>query len=256
MGTSYVTYYRVSTSKQGRSGLGLDAQRMAVSTYLQEHPGKELATFTEIESGSNNARPQLAAALLRCRQTYATLLVAKFDRLSRNAGFLLTLRDSKLKFVAADMPDANDLSVGFMAIIAQHEREMISRRTKEALAAAKARGVKLGNPRIKPGDDYAASIARRAAAVEYARRAEELRPVFEAANTVNVKQLCEYFQLQGIPSPRGFGCWNFPTMKRLVCHWVLTSPQEVPPAKAEPRYDYQSFLKTLPDSKLFEFENT
>lgn len=218
MNTPYVTYYRVSTAQQGRSGLGLEAQRAAVAGYLKAHPGKELASFTEIESGSNNARPQLAAALLRCRQTHATLLVAKFDRLSRNAGFLLALRDSKLKFVAVDMPDANDLTVGFMAIMAQHEREMISKRTKEALAAAKARGVKLGNPRIKPGDDHAASIARREAALAYARRAEDLRPVFEAAGTQDVKKLCEHFWLESIPSPRNGARWNVATMRRLVAH--------------------------------------
>jgi len=217
--TKFVTYYRVSTQKQGTSGLGLEAQQMAVRAHLEQTKGDEVATFTEIETGKNNNRPELQKALLRCRQTRATLLVAKFDRLSRNAAFLLTLRDSGMKFVAADMPTANDLTIGVLAVVAEHEREMISKRTKEALAAAKARGVKLGNPKILPGDDRAASVARIARNVEYARRAEELRSVYEAAGTDDVKKLCEHFWLEGIPSPQGKASWNRPAMKRLLAYW-------------------------------------
>lgn len=216
MSTKFVTYYRVSTLKQGESGLGLEAQQMAVKKHLAKDNSVELASFTEIETGKNNARPQLQAALLRCRQTKATLLVAKFDRLSRNAAFLLTLRDSGMKFVAADMPDANDLTIGLLAVVAEHEREMISKRTKEALAAAKARGTKLGNPQIKPGDDYAASIAREQAARLYAERAEELRSIVESANTTNASKLCEYFAMLGIPSPRGKDAWNPAAARRLM----------------------------------------
>src|SRR5215468_10112218 len=147
----YVNYYRVSTQRQGRSGLGLDAQRATVKSYLDGHHGIELATFTEVESGKVNERPQLEAALRRCRQTRATLLVAKIDRLSRNAAFLLSLRDAGVRFVAADMPEMNETVVGIMAVIAQHEREAISQRTKAALAAAKRRGVTLGNPTLQAG---------------------------------------------------------------------------------------------------------
>lgn len=141
-----VAYERVSTAKQGRSGLGLEAQRKAIDDYASARDAKILGRFTEVESGRKNDRPELAKALQLAHITGATLVIAKLDRLSRNAAFLLTLRDSGVGFVACDMPEANDLTVGIMALVAQQEREAISRRTKEALAAAKARGVKLGNP--------------------------------------------------------------------------------------------------------------
>src|SRR6202034_2959368 len=118
-----------------------------VDAYLKAHGGVELASFTEVESGKDNARPQLTAALLRCRQTRATLLVAKLDRLSRNAAFLMNLRDSGVKFQALDIPEANTLTLGVMAVLAQHEREIISARTRAALAARRARGLPLGTPR-------------------------------------------------------------------------------------------------------------
>jgi DNA invertase Pin-like site-specific DNA recombinase len=141
-----VAYERVSTARQGKSGLGLEAQRKAIDDYAQTKGGMILARFTEVESGRKNDRPELEKALQLARITGATLVIAKLDRLSRNAAFLLTLRDAGVSFVACDMPEANDLTVGIMALVAQQEREAISRRTKEALAAAKARGVKLGNP--------------------------------------------------------------------------------------------------------------
>jgi DNA invertase Pin-like site-specific DNA recombinase len=141
-----VAYERVSTARQGRSGLGLEAQRKAIDDFAASKVVEVLARFTEVESGRKNDRPELDAALNLARLTGATLVIAKLDRLSRNAAFLLTLRDAGVRFVACDMPEANDLTVGIMALVAQQEREAISRRTKEALAAAKARGVKLGNP--------------------------------------------------------------------------------------------------------------
>ncbi len=128
-----VAYRRVSTTKQGQSGLGLEAQEQAIAQYAASRDGRVTATFTEVESGKNNARPELEKALHLAKVTGATLVIAKLDRLSRNAAFLLTLRDSGVKFVAADMPDANDLTVGIMALVAQQEREAISRRTTEAL---------------------------------------------------------------------------------------------------------------------------
>ncbi|MBN8906814.1 MAG: recombinase family protein, partial [Rhodospirillales bacterium] len=141
----FVAYLRVSTARQGRSGLGLEAQREAVTAFVGARGGKLIAPeFVEVETGKRNDRPQLAAALKRCRTTGATLVVAKLDRLSRNAAFLMTLRDSGVSFVAADLPEANTMTVGVMAVVAQHEREAISRRTKEALAASRARGTKLG----------------------------------------------------------------------------------------------------------------
>jgi DNA invertase Pin-like site-specific DNA recombinase len=140
-----VAYERVSTARQGASGLGLEAQRTAIDAFARSRGATVLARFTEVESGKLATRPELSHALQLARLTGATLVIARLDRLSRNAAFLLTLRDSGVRFLAADMPEANDLTVGVMALVAQAEREAISRRTKEALAAAKARGVKLGS---------------------------------------------------------------------------------------------------------------
>ncbi|MBX0293156.1 recombinase family protein [Hymenobacter sp. HSC-4F20] len=141
----FVSYYRVSTLKQGKSGLGLEAQQAAVRTFVPD-PTRIVAEFVEVESGKRNQRPQLHAAIEAARQHGATLLIAKLDRLSRNAGFIFALRDSGVDFVCCDMPDANTLTVGLFAVIAQHERETISKRTKDALAAKKARGARLGTP--------------------------------------------------------------------------------------------------------------
>jgi DNA invertase Pin-like site-specific DNA recombinase len=141
----YVLYYRVSTACQGQSGLGLEAQRAAVRTFVGD-PSLLLGEFVEIESGKKNQRSQLLASIVAARAAGATLLIAKLDRLSRNAGFIFALRDSGVAFVCCDMPDANTLTVGLFAVIAQHEREMISKRTKDALTAKKARGAVLGTP--------------------------------------------------------------------------------------------------------------
>jgi DNA invertase Pin-like site-specific DNA recombinase len=143
---TYTPYYRVSTQKQGVSGLGLEAQQAAVRAFVQD-PAQLLLEFVEIESGKKNRRPQLLAAIAEARRVGSTLLIAKLDRLSRNASFILALRDSGVDFMCCDMPDANTLTVGLFAVLAQHERETISKRTKDALAAKKARGAQLGNPR-------------------------------------------------------------------------------------------------------------
>lgn len=140
----YVSYLRVSTAKQGTSGLGLEAQRAAVAAFLNGAP--LLAEFVEVESGKKDRRPQLDAAIAAAKAKGAVLVIAKLDRLSRNAGFIFALRDSGADFICADMPDANTLTVGLFAVLAQHERETISKRTKDALAAKKARGEKMGTP--------------------------------------------------------------------------------------------------------------
>ena len=135
----FVAYMRVSTDKQGRSGLGLDAQRQAIADYLGSVTGTKVAEFVEIESGKRDERPQLAAALHRAKMTGAKLIIAKLDRLSRNVGFIARLQESHVKFVCADMPEANELTVHLLAAIAQHERKLISERTRAALAAQAAR---------------------------------------------------------------------------------------------------------------------
>ena len=139
----YVAYYRVSTRAQGDSGLGLEAQRSAVAGFVK---GAIIAEYTEIESGKNNQRVQLAAAIDQAKKAGATLVIAKLDRLSRNASFIFALKDSGVNFQCVDMPDANTLTIGIFATLAQHERELISSRTKAALQAKIAQGVQLGKP--------------------------------------------------------------------------------------------------------------
>lgn len=146
-----VAYERVSTARQGASGLGLDAQRKAINDFAVSRGAEVLLRFTEVVSGKRADRPELAKALHLAKVTGATLVIAKLDRLSRNAAFLLALRDSGVRFVAVDIPEVNDLTVGIMALVAQAEREAISRRTKEALAVAKARGVKPWQPQWGSG---------------------------------------------------------------------------------------------------------
>ncbi len=146
----YVAYYRVSTDRQGASGLGLDAQREAVRRFIGDR-GHLLSEFTEVESGRRHTnRPQLLAALEDCRRRRAVLLIARLDRLARNVAFIANLMEGGADFVAVDMPEANRLTIHILAAVAEHEREMISKRTKAALAQAKARGTRLGNPNPLP----------------------------------------------------------------------------------------------------------
>ncbi len=141
----YVAYYRVSTQKQGNSGLGLEAQRTDVNRFLAK-AGELIAEYRDIETGKKNNRPNLLKAIEVCKKQGATLLIAKLDRLSRNASFIFTLKEAKVDFICSDMPSANTVTIGIMAVLAQDERERISHRTKSALAELKAKGVKLGNP--------------------------------------------------------------------------------------------------------------
>ncbi len=216
-----VAYERVSTARQGRSGLGLEAQRKAIEDYADAKSATILARFTEIESGRKNVRPELDKALQLARLTGATLVIAKLDRLSRNAAFLLTLRDSGVSFVAVDMPEANDLTVGIMALVAQQEREAISRRTKEALAAARARGVKLGNPN-------GAAALRRAGQDGQALRktvydnadafAESLVPLLRnirEQGCTSLRAIATELNAKGIRTRRG-GRWHVSTVRNLI----------------------------------------
>lgn len=144
--TTFVAYYRVSTDRQGASGLGLDAQRTAVLAHIGA--GQLTEEYTEVESGKKHTnRPQLLAALQHCRKKKATLVIAKLDRLGRNVAFIAALMESGAEFVCCDNPHANRLMLHMLAAFAEHEAAAISERTRAALAAAKARGVKLGNPR-------------------------------------------------------------------------------------------------------------
>lgn len=141
---NYIAYYRVSTKQQGFSGLGLDAQKEIVKRFCSD--GIILLEFQDIESGKNNNRPELKKALDAVKKVNGILVIAKLDRLSRNLTFISQLRDSEIEFICCDMPNANKLTIGMMAVIAQEEREMISKRTKDALKAKKDRGISLGNP--------------------------------------------------------------------------------------------------------------
>jgi DNA invertase Pin-like site-specific DNA recombinase len=141
-GTRFISYFRVSTARQGRSGLGIEAQRQAVAAYLTGR--KPLAEFLEVESGRKSDRPMLAQALAACRVHRAVLVIAKLDRLARNVSFVSALKDAGVEFVACDFPQANRLTIHILAAVAENETRMISERTRAALAAAKARGTVLG----------------------------------------------------------------------------------------------------------------
>ena len=176
----YVAYYRVSTAKQGIVGLGMEAQQKAVKTFLAGKDGELISQYREVESGRKNDRPELRKALRKCRLTGTTLLIAKLDRLGRNRRFLMDLADSKLNFVCCDMPEANNLTVGLLACLADYGSQLISERTKAALAVAKARGVRLGNPNlanVRNSDTRKATAAKMANA--RARNAEILEVIHE-----------------------------------------------------------------------------
>jgi DNA invertase Pin-like site-specific DNA recombinase len=222
-----VAYERVSTARQGASGLGLEAQRSAIDRYASERGAEVLARFTEVESGRKTDRPELAKALHHAKVTGATLVIAKLDRLSRNAAFLLALRDSGVRFLACDMPEANDLTVGIMALVAEAERQAISRRTTEALAVAKARGVRLGNPNGaaalrragKGGAALRATVSANAAAF-----ARDLAPVLadiRAQGHVSLRAIAAELTARGIRTRRG-GDWGVGNVKALLlrgtCH--------------------------------------
>lgn len=210
--TSFVAYYRVSTDRQGASGLGLDAQRQSVSRYVADRA--LLAEFREIESGrSERNRPQLAAAIELCRKQRATLVIAKLDRLARDVHFISGLSKAGIEFVAVDMPQANRLTVHIIAAVAEHEREMISARTKAALAEAKRRGTKLGNP------NWQKTIAR----AWEATRAKVGAPAPQTLDLMRqlriegkpYRAIASHLNSMGLRTPRGF-LWHNETIRDLL----------------------------------------
>jgi DNA invertase Pin-like site-specific DNA recombinase len=216
-----VSYLRVSTARQGSSGLGLEAQKLAVEQYATSTDSDIIQTFTEVETGKLNGRPKLTEALLLAKVTGATLVIAKLDRLSRNASFLMALQDAGVKFVAADMPQATHFTVGIMALVAQHEAEAISKRTKEALQAAKAKGTRLGNPngaaalRRKAKGNTAAVSAIKAKADKHAMN---LQPVIEALKAEGITSLgaiAKALNERGMLTPRG-GTWHKTSVSNLL----------------------------------------
>ncbi len=191
----FIAYYRVSTDRQGASGLGLDAQRQAVAGFIGT--GQLVAEFTEIESGRRHTnRPQLLAALTECRKRRgAVLLIARLDRLARNVAFISALMENGTDFIACDMPQASRLTIHILAAVAEHEREMISTRTKAALAEAKRRGTALGNPRIEEARSLAVAAhhARRPAPevcklmTDWNGQGKGLREIARDLNRLNIR---------------------------------------------------------------------
>jgi DNA invertase Pin-like site-specific DNA recombinase len=202
----FVAYSRVSTDRQGKSGLGLEAQREAVLAYLDGGNWQLVGEFTEVESGKRSDRPQLAAALAACKRHKAKLVIAKLDRLSRNLAFIAALMDSGVEFVAVDNPHANKLTVHILAAVAQHEREMIVQRTKDALAAAKARGVVLGNPRLAEARGKA--IAESSAAADaFAANVLPIINEIRASGVSSLRGIARALTARGIRTARG-GQWT------------------------------------------------
>jgi DNA invertase Pin-like site-specific DNA recombinase len=198
--------YRVSTDKQGKSGLGLEAQRQAVESYLNGGSWKLVAEFIEIESGKHSDRAQLRAAQAACKKHKARLVIAKLDRLSRNVAFVANLLEAGTDFVAADNPHANKPMVQMMAVFAEMERDAISKRTKEALAAAKARGVQLGNPRLA---DARAEVnaARQEAADAFAANTLPIIRQIQRSGITSLRGVAKALSDRGVKTARG-GAWT------------------------------------------------
>lgn len=220
-------YIRVSTAKQGASGLGLEAQRAAVQAYAAGGGHHIVAEYLEVESGRRADRPQLAAALAGCRLHRATLVIAKLDRLSRNVGFIAGIMDSGVDFVACDSPFASRLTLHILAAMAEHEAAAISARTKAALAAAKARGVRLGNPNGAAGllagcrEAAAASAAsKRSAAVDRAAAVWPMLNQLRMDGIVTARAAATELNRRGVPAPSG-GVWYAQQVRRV--HTILAT---------------------------------
>jgi DNA invertase Pin-like site-specific DNA recombinase len=211
-------YLRVSTGRQEASGLGIEAQREAVARYARQSGAEILSEFVETESGSVNARPELAVALALCKKKKAVLLIARLDRLSRSLSFVAQLLDGGVDFRCADMPEANRMTLQMLAVFAEHERTVIRERTKAALAAAKARGVKLGTNGVN------LAAANRAEATAFANG---VRPHLQAARSAgcsSTREIGRHLTAQGVPTAAG-GAWHPTTVARLLKHLERAATQ-------------------------------
>lgn len=204
--TKFVAYYRVSTDRQGQSGLGLEAQRDAVARHIGQ--AELVAEYTEVESGRKNDRVQLAAALAKAKSTKSTLVIAKLDRLARNVHFITGLLESGVNFVCADMPEADRTFLQMAAVFAEWEARKISDRTKAALAAAKARGQVLGSPKLaEAGALGIQSIKARAAA--YAERVGPIvRDIIAKSGAKTMRDIAQVLTARCVETPRGGQVWH------------------------------------------------
>jgi DNA invertase Pin-like site-specific DNA recombinase len=212
---SFVLYRRVSTTRQGQSGLGLESQDETVRRYVSNQQGAVVGEFVEIESGKKNDRPQLTDALNECRRLKATLVVAKLDRLSRNAEFLLRLQNGNVDFVCCDCPNVDRFTVGILALVAQRERELISERTRSALQMAKKRGVRLGTRNPKRQVKLMVEGYRR----QKMEFISKVRPVIDEIKSTGVTTLAGIAQCltrRGIPTRTGKTVWFPSTVKTVV----------------------------------------
>ena len=217
----YVVYYRVSTQKQGISGLGIDAQKASVKSFLKARGGEIVDACTETESGKNNHRPRFKEAVEAVKENNAILLVAKLDRLSRDVHFITGLRKEGINFTACDMPDANKLTINIMAVMAEQERKLIAERTKAALAAAKRRGKKLGtsNKKIKSAlkkKGWKNSLTKRKRRAD--SFAESLRSKIEFLRIEEKKTqqaIVKHFNEYNVAAARG-GKWHITQLQRVM----------------------------------------
>jgi DNA invertase Pin-like site-specific DNA recombinase len=215
----FISYLRVSTARQGESGLGLEAQRQAVARHVAG--GSLLGEYLEVESGRKNDRPQLAAALAHARATGARLIIAKLDRLARNVHFISELMEAGVDFVAADLPQASKLTLHILAAVAEHEREMIAARTKAALAAAKARDVKMGNPHgtrylVAAGKGNVHAIAaRQASAAAWRARVGPIIAGIRAGGVTSPSAIAAELDRRRVLTPRG-GRWRAATVRNIL----------------------------------------
>ena len=206
----FVTYYRVGTQRQGRSGLGLEAQQAAVQAFLAGRDGQVIGEYREIESGRKSDRQQLSAAMRMCRMTNSILLIAKLDRLARDAHFLLGLEKSGIDFVAADMPFANRLTIGIMALVAEEEAKAVSARTKAALAARRARGLPLGNlASLYPGTAATTARARAIWSKKAADHATMVLPAIQEMRSggMSLRAVARELEQRGFTTVQG-GTWT------------------------------------------------